>query len=175
MISKARYEGENMAALNTVARAQGAHKAMEVSISATARVRRRLKSGPKRTTRSLQLNSFEALGRLVKDAERACGLMLEAGLDPKDVHLGLIDRTATDIHCKWLPAPKETGPFFAAITGMADAEFLGILWHQTDREVQANGVPLSTYWVTPFVAEPEAQKQMLALRDFVTAGGMHAN
>jgi hypothetical protein len=55
---------------------------------------------------------------------------------------------------------------------MVGAEFLGILWQQVDRKVQANGVPLSTYWVTPFVAEPEAQKQMLALRDFVTAGGI---
>jgi hypothetical protein len=60
---------------------------------------------------------------------------------------------------------------------MVDAVFLGILWQQIDREAQANGVPLSTYWVTPLVVEPEAQQQMLALRDFVTTGGirMQAN
>jgi hypothetical protein len=96
--------------------------------------------------------------------------MRDAGLDPNDVNLGLIIRTPTDLLCKWLPTPTEAGPFFAAIAGMADAEFLGILWQQTDRETQAD-MPLSTYWVTPWRTEPEAQKQMQVLKDFVTAGG----
>jgi hypothetical protein len=158
--------------LDTAARRDG-HKAMEDSISAAARVRRQLKAGRTRTTADVKgLNSFTALGILVSQADRARGLMRDAGLDPNDVRLGLIVRTATDIQCKWFPGPGETGPFFTAISGMAGADFLGILWHQTDREKQANGVPLSTHWVTPFVAEPEAQQQMLALRDFVTAGGM---
>jgi len=148
-------EGENMAALDTAARREG-HKAMEGAISAAARVRRQLK----------------AMGVIMGEADRARGLMHKAGLDPVDVRLGLIVRTPTDLHCKWLPMPEEAPVFFAAISGMADADFLGILWQQTDREVQADGVPLSNYWVTPFVAEPEAQRLMLALRDFVTAGGM---
>jgi hypothetical protein len=150
---------------------------MENSISAAARVRRQLKAGRKRKIHSLSLNSYAAMGRIMGEADRARGLMRDAGLDPNDVHLGLIIRTATDIHCKWLPAPEDAGPFFAAITSMARAEFLGILWHQTDREVEANGIPLSNYWITPFVAEAEAQQQMLALRAFVAAGGirMQAN
>ena len=168
------YEGENMAALDTAARREG-HKAMEHSISAAARVRRQLKAGRPRKT-GLSLNSYEAMGRVVGEADRAHGLMSAAGLDVADVHLGLIVRTLTDLHCKWLPVPEEAGAFFAAISDM-DAAFLGILWQQIDREVQVNGVPISNFWVTPFVTEPKAQQQMLALRDFVTAGGirMQAN
>jgi len=145
---------------------------MEDSISAAARVRRQLKAGRPRKTRSLSLNSYGAVGRIMGEADRARGLMRAAALDAADVRLGLIVRTSDDLHCKWLPEPEEAPAFFTAISGMVDAVFLGILWQQIDHEVQANGVPLSTYWVTPFVAEPEAQKQMLALRDFVTAGGM---
>lgn len=165
-------EGEKMTALDTDARQRG-HKVMETRISAAARVRRQLKAGRRRTANGVKdLNGFKALGILVSQAKRAADLMRGAGLDPADVRLGLIYRTSRDVHCKWLPAPASTGPFFTAIADMVGAEFLGILWQQVDRKVQANGVPLSTYWVTPFVAEPEAQKQMLALRDFVTAGGI---
>ena len=164
------YEGEKMTALNAMARREG-YKAMEGSISAALRVRRQLRAGRQRKN-SLSLNRYEAMGLIMGEADRARGLMHKAGLDPVDVRLGLIVRTPTDLHCKWLPVPEEAPVFFAAISGMADADFLGILWQQTDREVQADGVPLSNYWVTPFVAEPEAQRLMLALRDFVTAGGM---
>ena len=163
-------EGENMAALDTAARREG-HKAMEGAISAAARVRRQLKAGRPRKT-SLSLNSYKAMGVIMGEADRARGLMHKAGLDPVDVRLGLIVRTPTDLHCKWLPVPEEAPAFFAAISGMVDAVFLGVLWQQTDREVQADGVPLSNYWVTPFVTEPEAKQQMSALCNFVTAGGM---
>jgi hypothetical protein len=165
-----RSKGENMAALDTAARREG-HKAMEDSISAAARVRRQLKAGRPRKT-SLSLNSYAAMGQIMGEADRALGLMRDAGLDAADVRLGLIVRTPTDLHCKWLPAPEDAGTFFEAISKTVGAEFLGILWRQIDREVQTNGVSLSNYWVTPFVTEHEAQQQMLALRDFVTAGGM---
>ena len=72
-----------MAALDTTARQEG-HKAMEEAISAAARVRRQLKAGRPRKTRSLQLNTFEAMGRIVNEADRARGLMRGAGLDPSD-------------------------------------------------------------------------------------------
>lgn len=159
-----------MAALDTAARRDG-HKAMEDSISAAARVRRQLKAGRPRKA-SLSLNSYSAMGLIMGEADRARELMRDAGLDAADVRLGLIVRTSTDLHCKWLPSPEDASTFFTAITGMAEAEFLGILWQQIDREAQVNGVPLSNYWVTPFVTEPEAQQQMIALRDFVTAGGL---
>jgi hypothetical protein len=165
-----------MAALTTKALRKG-HKAMEKAITKAARVRRQLSAGRPRTTRSLSLNVYGVVGRLVGEAERARGMMREAGLDPNDVHLGLIIRTSTDLQCKWLPGPEKAEPYFEEIAEMPGAKFLGILWKQTDHEVQSNGVPLSSYWVTPFVAEPEAQEQMLALKSFVATGGarMHTN
>ena len=114
-------------ALDTAARREG-HKAMEDSISTAARVRRQLKAGRPRTTRSLSLNSYEAMGRIMGEADRARGLMSAAGLDHADVRLGLIVRTSTDLHCKWLPVPEEAGVFFTAISDIASAYFLGILW-----------------------------------------------
>ena len=159
-----------MAALDAMARRDG-HKAMEDSISPAARVRRQLKAGRPRKI-SLDLNSYSAMAIVIAEADRARKMMREAGLDAADVRLGLIVRTATDVHCKWLPGPEDTTPFFTAITDMVDAEFLGVLWHQVDRECELNGVALSSYWLAPFVTDAESQSQMLALRDFVTAGGL---
>jgi hypothetical protein len=162
------YEGY-MAALDTTARREG-HKAMEGSISAAARVRRQLRAGRPRKTHRLDLNSFEVMGRLVSEADRANSLMGEAGLDPADLRLGLIVRTTTDLQCKWLPASEEAGIFFAAISAMAGAEFLGILWKQADRETHVNGLPLVNYWVTPFVAGPEAERLIEAIRSAAAVG-----
>ncbi len=159
-----------MTALDTAARRDG-HKAMEGSISAAARVRRQLKAGRPRKA-SLSLNSYSAMGLVMGEADRARGLMRDAGLDAGDIRLGLIVRTATDLHCKWLPQPEAAASFFAAIADVKDAEFLGILWQQTDRETVVNGVPLSNYWVTPFLTDKESQKQMIALRDYATVGGL---
>ena len=159
-----------MAALDTTARQEG-HKAMEAAISAAARVRRQLKAGRPRKTRSLQLNSFEAMGLIVKEADRACGLMSSAGLDPDDVRLGLIMRTGTNLLCKRLPPPGETGPFFTAISEMSNVQFLGILWEQTDRDVEAKVQPGFVCWITPFVAEPEDQELLLALQASIRASG----
>ncbi|MGA7257951.1 MAG: hypothetical protein WBX09_15010 [Terracidiphilus sp.] len=159
-----------MAALDTTARQEG-HKAMEEAISAAARVRRQLKAGRPRKTRSLQLNTFEAMGRIVNEADRARGLMRGAGLDPDDVRLGLIMRTGTNLLCKRLPPPGETGPFFKAISEMASVQFLGILWEQADRDAEVKGRPGFVCWITPFVAEPEYQELLLALQASIRASG----
>lgn len=136
-----------------------------------ARVRRQLKAGRKRTTHSLDLNSFAALGRIVDEADRARNLMGEAGLDPNDVRLGLIIRTGPNLLCKPLPAPEQTGPFFEAVAKMAGAQFLGILWEQTDRGAEAKGRPGFVCWITPFSAKPEDLEQLKALQAFISASG----
>lgn len=136
-----------------------------------ARVRRQLKAGRRRTTNSLDLNSFAALGRIVDEADRGRKLMGEAGLDPNDVRLGLIIRTGTNLLCKPLPAPEHTGPFFEAVSRMADVQFLGILWEQTDRGAEAKGLPGFVSWITPFSAKPEDQEQLNALQAFIMASG----
>lgn len=152
-----------------MARKEG-HKAMESAITAAARVRRQLKAGHPRTVRSLQLNSFEAMGRIVNEADRARSLMRKAGLDPDDVRVGLIMRTGTNLLCKRLPPPGETVPFFTAISEMAGVQFLGILWEQTDRDAEAKSQPGFVCWITPFVAEREHQELLLALQASIRSG-----
>lgn len=158
-----------MAALNATATRKG-HRAMEKAITAAARVRRQLKAGRPRTARSLTLNAYEVMGILVSQADRASSLMREARLNPKDIKLRLIIRAQEGMLLKRLPPPGETQPFFQAVESMAGAQFLGILWEQTDREAEA-GKPPVTYWVTPFVADAESQRQMEALMNFISAGG----
>jgi hypothetical protein len=162
-----------MAALNKTARKDG-HKQMELSITAAAGVRRRLRAGRPRAARSLQLNAYEAMGRIVGDADRARTLMAKAGLDPDDIRLGLIISAEPFPLCMRLPAPTEAGEFFKAIEGLEEARFLGILWEQEDREVAADE-PGFTLWITPFVAEPEAQKRLLALAAYIRATGARMN
>ena len=148
-----------MTALGTEARREG-HKAMEEALTATARVRRQLKAGRPRTKGSLSLNSFEAMGRLVNEAVRAGELMEGAGLDPADVRLALIVRTHSDLRVSWLLAPEHAEQFFKAFADVTDAQFLGILWQQIDRSIHdANGISLSSFWVTPFVADGASQRR----------------
>ena len=154
-----------MAALDTTARHKG-HKAMEERISTAARVRRQLKVGRPRTG-SLTLNAYEALGILEHQTQRAEALMRAEGLNPGDVKLRLIIRLNTGMLLKTMPSPPEAQAFFELVSGAA---FLGILWEQTDRDV-TEGQPGVTYWVTPFVTEPQAKGQMLALLEFIKAGG----
>lgn len=142
---------------------------MESALTVAARVRRQLKAGRPRTTRSLERH--EALGRIVAEADRARQLMGEAGLIPEDIRLGLVIRTGTDILVKRLPEPEDVARFFTAVSSLVNPHFLGILWEQTDREAEAQGKPGFTLWITPFVAEPEAQEQLRALQAFFLAAG----
>lgn len=144
---------------------------MESAITRAARVRRQLKAGRPRTSRSLVLNAYEVMGILVNQADRARGLMGEARLNPEDIKLRLIIRAQDGMLLKRLPPPGQTQGFFQAVASMAGAQFLGILWEQTDREAEAAGKPHVTYWVTPFVTEAESERQVTALLQFIRAGG----
>jgi hypothetical protein len=159
-----------MTALSTRAVRKG-HKVMESTMTAAARVRRKLKAGRPRTVNSLALNSYALMGALVSQADRAIGLMEDAGLDPNDLRLGLIIRTGDSLHCMWLPPPGEAEGFFGKVSSIASAEFLGILWKQADREIENDGLPLVNYWVTPFAADAKAHQQMELLRAHAVLGG----
>ena len=151
---------------------------METSITAAARVRRQLRAGRPRTVRAVKdLNGFTAMGTLVNQAVRAGELMERAGLDPADLRLGLVIRTGESLHCMWLPSPDAAQRFFEDVDRVAGAEFLGILWKQADREIEKDGLPLVSYWITPFVADTKAQEQMELLRAYAVTGGngMHFN
>ncbi len=135
---------------------------MAVKWTPASIVRRQLKAGRRRAT-TVHLSTYEALGHLSREADRGANLMREAGLDPNDLRLRLIIDTGTDLLCKFLPGHKEVGKFFAEVSKMAGVRFLGILYEQKD-SAAAKGESGIVTWIDPFVIEPEAQKQLLALK-----------
>lgn len=168
-----------MTSLDLNARREG-RKAMEKSLTAASRVRRSLKAGSPRRIHNVRLTHTEAILRLVTEANKARGLMRAEGLDPDDINCALIFCTPelpgfeNSVRYKWLPAPGQTSQFFDWFedeSKKAALLFLGILWNQEDREARAKGEDGSVSWVRQFLAGPEAERRLLAARDFFVSGG----
>ena len=157
---------------------------MEKSLTPAGRVRRRLKAG---RPRNIALSTFDALHRLVNEADRARTMMQEAGLDPNDIKLALIYCTPEKpgfeetVGYKWLPQPGETMEFFTRFEKEATETpflYLGILWLQMDHEspgAKALGRPEPVVWVTQFIAGPKAEEKLFAARNHFITGGSKAH
>jgi hypothetical protein len=157
---------------------------MENSLTPAGRVRRQLKAGRPRKILNVELTTFDALHRLVNEADRARGMMREAGLDPNDINLALIYRTPEKPgfeqigRYKFLPQPGETMmEFFSGFEQQEKdtrVQYLGILWFQMDHEspgAKLLGRPEAVSWVTQFVAGPEAEQFQFAARNHFITGG----
>jgi hypothetical protein len=150
------------------------YKAMEAALTPAAKVRRQLKAGRPSKIANQTLTAFDALQRVVNEADRARAMMVRAGLSPDDVHLALIVRTDETVGLRWLPQPgtPDAAEYFSSIVKITPAPtFLGILWHQADDAAAAKGQPRDVVWVTQFMAGDDAERLMLAVRDFFVAGG----
>jgi hypothetical protein len=175
-----------MSPLNKLDRQEG-RKAMEALLTAAGRVRRQLKAGRPRKIRNVVLSTFDALHRLVNEAENARTRMVGAGLDPNDIKLALVYCTPEKpgfegaVAYKWLPQPGETMEFFARFESEATETpllYLGILWRQMDHEsagAKALRKPEPVVWVTQFVAGPKAEEMLFAARDHFITGGSKAH
>lgn len=162
-----------MAPLNEHDRREG-RKAMEKTLTAAARVRRRLKAGRPAKIRNEKLSALQAISRLATEADKARNVMREEGLEPEDIKLALIYSTSENFGCKWLPAPSDIPAFFAHFEGLSattEVWFLGILWYQRDAEAAARGESGDVSWVTQFVAGEAAEKVQFAVRDYFVRGG----
>jgi hypothetical protein len=168
-----------MTPLDQDARREG-RKAMEKSLTAAARMRRRFKAGRPAKIRNDALTPLQAINRLVNEADKARGLMRDEGLEPDDVRCALIFCTPEVpgleevVRYRWLPAPGETRNIFSAFDDLDrdDALFLGILWYQQDRE--AEGEDRHTVWVTQFMGGSKAEQMLYAARDHFRRGGHKA-
>jgi len=176
-----------MGPLNQDARREG-RKAMEMSLTAAARVRRKIKAGP-RMIRNEILTPIEAIKRLATKVDNARRLMREEKLSPNDIHCALIFCTPevpgheNAFKYKWLPEIGESRDYFMSeeirsyflwfedLSYKAAILFLGILWYQEDREARAKGEPGSIAFITPFMGGPKAEKLMLAAKDHFIKGG----
>jgi hypothetical protein len=156
-----------MVALDTENRREG-RRAMEKSLNAAARARRAMKSGRKPKSPSLVQSPFEAVQRLIHEADRARGLMRKEGLDPEDIRLMLIFRMASgQISGKLLPAPEEIGALYTELQRIESIggplTFLGIAWHQIDREAEPQA--RDTSWITEFSDDNRGALELLAMRN----------
>jgi len=176
-----------MGPLNQDARREG-RKAMEMSLTAAARVRRKIKAGP-RMIRNEILTPIEAIKRLATKVDNARRLMREEKLSPNDIRCALIFCTPevpgheNAFKYKWLPEIGESRDYFMSeeirgyflwfedLSYKAAILFLGILWYQEDREARAKGEPGSIAFITPFMGGPKAEKLMLAAKDHFIKGG----
>jgi hypothetical protein len=156
-----------MVALNAETRRAG-REAMEGSLTAAARARRAMKSGRKAKSATPVQSVFEAVQRLIHEADRAHGLMRREGLDPEDVRLTIIFRMSNGlVGHKKLPPPEGIGAFFGELEAIEASShpltFLGIVWHQIDREAEAARRDVS--WITEFSEDQRGAVELLALRE----------
>jgi len=168
-----------MSALTTEQRQKGL-RAMQDKMKKdpAGSVRRRLKAGRPMRLFNDALPVLEAVQRLTVETDRAQAAMHDAGLDPKDISLGLVYTMPErgEFGCKWLPEPGQIGAFVTAFEQIATETqvlFLGVLWHQRDRLAEANGQPGHTLWVTQFMAGAQAEQQLRAVRDFFAARNLN--
>jgi hypothetical protein len=160
---------------------------MEKSLTPAGRVRRQLKAGRPRKILNAALSTFEALNRLVNEADRARTMMREAGLDPNDIKLALIYCTPEKQgfeeigRYKFLPPPQETMEFFNSFEELIQETpvlYMGILWLQMDHEsalAKSFGKAEPVVWVTQFVAGPKAEEKLFAARNHFITGGSKAH
>jgi hypothetical protein len=142
---------------------------MENSLTVAEKVRRQLKAGRPRKTKAVPRTVLEAVQRLVDEADRAQSLMQKYGLHANDIKLALLchtdDPRRPSIWPAQLPPPGNIGAYFDDLetrTAGFDARFLGILWQQTDHEVQVKGQPMQSLWITEFSKDGPASLELLA-------------
>ena len=160
---------------------------MEASLTPAGRVHRQLKAGRPRKTLNVALSTFDALHRLVNEADRARAMMRKAGLDPNDIKLALIYCTPEKPgfeqigRYKFLPQPGETMEFFSGFEQEekdSRVQYMGILWVQLDHEsagAKLLGRPEPVVWVTQFIAGPKAEEKLFAARNHFITGGSKAH
>ena len=144
---------------------------MESKLTAVARARRRFRAGrPTKITNTL-ITPAEALRRAVVEYSKLQDLVLdekgEKDFDANDTRAGLV-YVAPDgmAQTYWLPTSWKNPPkpYVALITELSGSVFLGVVFHQLDRDA-AKPESKHTFWVLQFVAGPLAHKHLREERD----------
>ena len=172
-----------MGPLNQEARREG-HRAMEKSLTAAARVRRRFTAGRPRAIQNRSLNPLEAIAKCLQLFQRLHSLMAETGLDVRDVQAGLVyvqrqtPGRDNGAHLIKLPTPEDSARFVEKVQSLEQPTFLGVLFAQWDHEAKAQGKPGGTVFVWPFMAGPEYEPPFIEIKNRLTellnSGGFKA-
>jgi hypothetical protein len=140
------------------------HRANPVDqlMTRAAKVRRRIKAGRPKFVPLESMNILMALSRTFAEMDRTATLMLEEGLDPRDVRAYLIYRHRGGMEIAMLPSPKTIGPFIEQIGRRKDPDFLGLLFYQRDREAAPGKQDVT--WVIQYMGGPEAERDLRLMR-----------
>lgn len=160
-----------MGPLNQNARIQG-HKAMEKSLTAAGRVRRRFKAGRPRAIEDRTIGPMEAMNTTMAQLEKLRALMEDAGLDPNTVLAGLVycqPDTPGQEHFSArlveLRAPNQLSAFVDKVMALDKPLFLGIVFAQFDKEAGKQGQWIT--FVTPFPAGAKDESTLIGMRERV--------
>ena len=137
-------------------------------------VRKKFKSALPRTILNRVISKFEAMAKTMDLIDGFQDAMKGAGLNPRDVRAGLVyvlPNVKDVVHTLWLPLnAQDVGSWVDRVVGIKDPVlFLGLLFYQRDREAKAEKEHTAFLW--PFMAGPEAEKHLLAARNFFVKGG----
>ncbi len=143
--------------------------AMEESLTAAQRARRRFKAGRPTKSKGTRLSSLEAMTRAVKEYAKLQDIMQDEygdTFDPLDTKAALVYCTPeVQSRSVWLP-PSIDGQrdFVNEINSLSNPVFLGMIFHQFDRHAKTVEAQ-HTFWVLQFVPGPVAEKQLRDERD----------
>jgi hypothetical protein len=150
------------------ARSEG-QRAMEDSLTPAERVKRQLKAGRPKRALALPASVFEAVSRLMSEAERAESLLQKYGLSPASLELQLIWRTQEHdgpfVQSRPLPASRKLGPYIDLLEQMCEdtpVDFLGVLWRLDDLDKRERAV-----WVTSFANDMNTVLELLEFKNKV--------
>lgn len=154
---------------------------LDATMSKAQVVRRKFKSGLPRKIENRRLSHLEAMARTMELFDRFRNTMREAGLEADDVQAALVfcqpetpGREEVVFETSVLPAPQEIGAFVDRVMALDRPLFLGIMFHQTDRDPDIKPEKRYTLFVWPLMAGPEADKRLLAARRQQAKGGFNA-
>lgn len=158
-----------MGPFNEAARREG-HKAMEKTLTAATRVRRRFKAGRPRAIQDRTVGPMEAMNKTVELLEKLRALSQQEGVDPDSVCAGLIYKQS-DIPAKGyfqvrmvvLERPNQLNAFIDKVMALDQPLFLGIVFAQLDREAGERGQWITIAW--PFPAGAKDEGALIGMRE----------
>jgi hypothetical protein len=151
---------------------------LDAKMTPTQVVRRKFKSGLPRTIENRMLSPMEAMARTMELLDRLIRETAEAGLDPSNVHAGLVyhqpqTKGEEAVLARTIALPpdsKEIGKFADKVAKLDKPRFLGILFLQHDPDADKAEYE-NVLFVWPFLNGPDDAARLIAARDQQAKGG----
>jgi hypothetical protein len=152
---------------------------LDAAMSKAQVVRRKFKSSLPRKIEDRRLSAMAAMARTMELLDRFRNIMREEGLAADDVQAALIfcqpETPEKPVAEKFvLPAPQEIPAFAERVLALDRPVFLGVMFHQTDRDPNIKPEKRYTFFIFPFSSDTDTKMILLAYRGQEAKGGFHA-